>query len=79
MVAPVCDASLTTFMLTHWARDRTRGDRISLEYAVHRITQHTARFYDLLDRGAKLRRSAPLGIPQSEAKGQERNTQDHLF
>jgi N-acyl-D-aspartate/D-glutamate deacylase len=47
----ICDASLTTFMLTHWARDRTRGDRISLEYAVHRITQHTARFYDLLDRG----------------------------
>jgi N-acyl-D-amino-acid deacylase len=47
----ICDASLTTFLLTHWARDRTRGPKISLEYAVHRITQHTASFYGLLDRG----------------------------
>jgi N-acyl-D-aspartate/D-glutamate deacylase len=47
----ICDASLTTFMLTHWVRDRSRGERIPLEYAVHRMTQHTARFYGLMDRG----------------------------
>ncbi len=47
----ICDASLQTFMLTHWVRDRTRGPRISLERAVHRMTQDTARVYGLLDRG----------------------------
>jgi N-acyl-D-aspartate/D-glutamate deacylase len=47
----ICDASLQTFMLTHWVRDRTRGPKISLEHAVHRMTQHTAQLYGLLDRG----------------------------
>ncbi len=47
----ICDASLTTFMLSHWVRGRTRGDRVPLEHAVHRMTQHTAQLYDLLDRG----------------------------
>ena len=27
----ICDASMPTFMLTHWVRDRTRGARIPLE------------------------------------------------
>ena len=30
----LCDASLPTFMLTHWARDRSRGDTIPLEQVV---------------------------------------------
>ena len=47
----ICDASLTTFMLSHWVRGRTRGPRVPLEQAVHRMTQHTARLYGLLDRG----------------------------
>ncbi|MBW2292292.1 MAG: amidohydrolase family protein [Deltaproteobacteria bacterium] len=47
----ICDASLTTFMLTHWARDRSRGERIPLEFAVQRMTQHTAQFYGFHDRG----------------------------
>jgi N-acyl-D-amino-acid deacylase len=47
----ICDASLTTFMLTHWVRERSRGERISLEFAVNRMTQQTAWFYGLLDRG----------------------------
>jgi len=47
----ICDASLTTFMLTHWVRDRSRGERIPLELAVHRMTRQTAEFYGLLDRG----------------------------
>ncbi len=47
----ICDASLQTFMLTHWVRDRTRGARVPLEFAVHRMTQDTARLYGLRDRG----------------------------
>ena len=47
----ICDASLQTFMLTHWARDRSRGPKISLEQAVKAITQDTATVYGLNDRG----------------------------
>ncbi len=47
----ICDASLTTFMLTHWVRDRARGERVPLELAVRRMTSETARLYGLLDRG----------------------------
>ena len=47
----ICDASLTTFMLAHWVRDRSRGPRVPLEQSIHRMTQHTAELYGLLDRG----------------------------
>ncbi len=47
----ICDASLQTFMLTHWARDRSRGPNIGLEQAVKAITQDTAVVYGLNDRG----------------------------
>ncbi|HME70340.1 MAG TPA: amidohydrolase family protein [Myxococcota bacterium] len=47
----ICDASIQTFMLTHWARDRTRGDRIPLEFVVRRMTKDTAELYGLTDRG----------------------------
>jgi len=47
----ICDASLTTFLLTHWVRDRARGRRVPLEHAVRRMTSETARLYGLLDRG----------------------------
>jgi N-acyl-D-aspartate/D-glutamate deacylase len=47
----ICDASIPTFMLTHWVRDRKRGDRIPLELAIHRLTRDTARLYGLDDRG----------------------------
>jgi N-acyl-D-aspartate/D-glutamate deacylase len=45
-----CDASTTTFMLTHWARDRSHG-RMTVEDAVHKMTQSTATLYGLGDRG----------------------------
>ena len=38
-------------MLTHWARDRTRGQRLALERVVRRQTRDTAEQYGLLDRG----------------------------
>ena len=47
----ICDASIPTFMLTHWVRDRTRGARIPVEFAVKRMTQDTAQLYGLRDRG----------------------------
>jgi len=50
-VAILCDASMPTTMLTHWARDRTRGERLPLEFVVRRQTRDTARLYGLHDRG----------------------------
>jgi N-acyl-D-aspartate/D-glutamate deacylase len=48
----VCDASLPTFGLTHWVRDRKRNaGAISVETAVKWQTQDTATLYDLNDRG----------------------------
>jgi N-acyl-D-aspartate/D-glutamate deacylase len=47
----LCDASLPTYMLTHWVRDRSRGARLSLEQAVHMQTRSTAGLYGFDDRG----------------------------
>jgi N-acyl-D-aspartate/D-glutamate deacylase len=47
----LCDASLPTYMLSHWARDRDRGDRLSVEQAVHLQTRRTAALYGFDDRG----------------------------
>jgi len=47
----VCDASMTTYLLSHWVRDRSRGPRIELETAVQRLTSSTAALYGLDDRG----------------------------
>jgi N-acyl-D-aspartate/D-glutamate deacylase len=49
--AIVCDASMTTYLLTHWVRDRTRGPRLELETAVRRLTRDPAELYGLHDRG----------------------------
>ena len=49
-VGTVCDASFTTFMLTHWVRDRAR-DRLPLERAVEMLTRRNARYLGLTDRG----------------------------
>ncbi len=50
-VATICDASYPTTLLTHWARDRTRGERIALEQLVRKQTRDTAAAYGLCDRG----------------------------
>ena len=47
----IVDASAPTLMLTHWVRDRTRGPKLGLEYAVKRQTSDLARFYGLPNRG----------------------------
>jgi N-acyl-D-aspartate/D-glutamate deacylase len=50
-VATICDASYPTFLLTHWVRDRVRGERLPLEYLVKKQTRDSAHSYGLLDRG----------------------------
>jgi N-acyl-D-amino-acid deacylase len=47
----ICDASLQTFMLSHWTRDRSRGPKLPIEWVVKRMTADTAKLYGLLDRG----------------------------
>jgi N-acyl-D-aspartate/D-glutamate deacylase len=47
----LCDASLPTFMLTHWTRDRSRGEQLPLETVVHLQTRRTAELYGFRDRG----------------------------
>ena len=47
----ICDAGMPTFMLTHWVRERSRGERLPLEQVVHAQTRRTAELYGLDDRG----------------------------
>jgi len=47
----ICDASIPTFMLTHWARDRSRGEKLALEWVVRKQTKDTATLFGLTDRG----------------------------
>jgi N-acyl-D-aspartate/D-glutamate deacylase len=47
----ICDASQPTFMLTHWTRDRVRGEKLPLEWIVKKQSHDTARLYGLTDRG----------------------------
>lgn len=47
----LCDASLPTYMLTHWVRDRDRGPRFGLEEVVAMQTRRTAELYGFRDRG----------------------------
>jgi N-acyl-D-aspartate/D-glutamate deacylase len=47
----ICDASYPTFLLTHWARDRSRGEKLSLEYVIRKQSRDTAYLFGLTDRG----------------------------
>ena len=48
----ICDASFPTYLLTHWVKGRTRGDRLPLELVVQKQTKATADVYGLGDRGS---------------------------
>ena len=50
-VGLICDSSLPSYMLTHWARDRHRGPKFSTEYMVKRLTSEVADFFGFHDRG----------------------------
>jgi len=47
----ICDASQPTWLLTHWARDRSRGEKLALEFVVKKQTHDTARLFGFNDRG----------------------------
>jgi N-acyl-D-amino-acid deacylase len=47
----ICDASFPTFLLTHWARDRHRGEKLPLEFMVRKQSRDTAQLFGLTDRG----------------------------
>jgi N-acyl-D-aspartate/D-glutamate deacylase len=47
----LCDASVPTYMLSHWARERSRGERLPLELAVNLQTRRTAALFGFGDRG----------------------------
>ncbi len=49
--ALICDASMPTFLLTYWARDREKGERFPIEWIVERQTKRTAELYGMHDRG----------------------------
>src|SRR5262245_48132972 len=60
-VGILSDASAITYMLTHWTRDRRRGARLPLPWAIKRLTSDNARAIGLNDRGI-IRRGAKADI-----------------
>jgi len=50
-VGMICDGSFTSTMLTHWVRDRKKGQKLSVESIVHRQARLTAEWIGLWDRG----------------------------
>lgn len=50
-VMMISDCSSSTFHLTHWVRDRTKGPRIPVETAVNKLTGAPAQMYGFVDRG----------------------------
>ncbi|HVM08365.1 MAG TPA: amidohydrolase family protein [Acidimicrobiales bacterium] len=47
----ISDATFPTTAIAHWVRDRTRGERLPLEFVVHQQTQRTAAHVGWTDRG----------------------------
>jgi N-acyl-D-aspartate/D-glutamate deacylase len=50
-VGMICDGSFPTSMLTHWTRDRKRGDKLPLEWVIKAQCRDTAAAVGLHDRG----------------------------
>jgi N-acyl-D-aspartate/D-glutamate deacylase len=47
----ICDASFPTYLLTHWTRDRSRGEKLSIPFVVAAQSRKTALSVGLHDRG----------------------------
>ena len=50
-VGMICDGSFPTTLLTHWTRDRSRGEKLSIEAVVKMQARDTAQWVGLHDRG----------------------------
>jgi N-acyl-D-aspartate/D-glutamate deacylase len=47
----ICDGSFPTHLLSHWGKDRTRGEKLPVEWLVKSQTADTAALVGLMDRG----------------------------
>ena len=77
-VGTVCDASFSTFMLTHWVRDRA-GAKLTLQQAVHMLSGRNADYLGLADRGriqVGMRADLNLIDPQRLSVGTPRLVRD---
>jgi N-acyl-D-aspartate/D-glutamate deacylase len=62
-VSIICDASAPTTMITHWTRDRTRGERLPIEWVIKRLSADNAAALGLSDRGTlKVGKKADLNV-----------------
>jgi hypothetical protein len=71
--AMICDASQPTYLLTHWARDRSRGEKLPLEFVVRKQTADTAALYGPSERFTGLRVApgavhGPAGFPGARVR-----------
>ncbi|MFP8875316.1 MAG: amidohydrolase family protein, partial [Myxococcota bacterium] len=64
----ICDASMPTYLLEHWVRDRQPGARLDIEEAVRMLSRDPAELYELHDRGTLAPgRRADLNVIDLEA------------
>jgi len=47
----IADAGMPSFILSHWARDRNKGEQFELEFLVRKLSRDTAEAYGMMDRG----------------------------
>lgn len=52
-VGTICDGSFPTYLIKHWTRDRVRGEtgKMSVEWAINKLTGEPAEFCGFHDRG----------------------------
>ena len=55
-VGVICDGSFPTYNLLHWVRDRTRGEKLPIEFVVKNQCRDTARHVGLERPGRARRR-----------------------
>ncbi len=53
-VSLIVDGTMPTYQLTHWVRDRSRGEKLPLEFIIAKQTATNADMYGLADRGRLL-------------------------
>ncbi len=51
-VTLICDATMPTTQLSYWTRDRSKGEKIPIEFLVHKQTSRNAALYGFTDRGS---------------------------
>ena len=51
-VTLICDATMPTTQLSYWTRDRAKGEKLPIEFLVHKQTARNAALYGFYDRGS---------------------------